>query len=199
MPVLRVEPDVILKRDPDQPISYQIYDCFEDYFPPDIQKKVRELNVFFPLASLRSQVAERELTEGQWLLYTCVCFSGPTLNGGVEGFFGNCPGLIRDVELLLEYAALDEFLVTYRLAAKPLLNLIEKYRLQSANATGDELKDFWTEFEAEEEKVDLAAIKKIEMFSFENKQVPLEENWLFLLESRVLQFVLNNPSHFQKP
>lgn len=70
MPPLLMPRDTVLKRKPDEPLSYQLYDTYEDYLSPDIQKRLQSLNQSFPLKGLSTFISDGEITKGQWVLYT---------------------------------------------------------------------------------------------------------------------------------
>ncbi|RLJ60501.1 hypothetical protein BCF46_0702 [Litoreibacter meonggei] len=197
MAVLKVDSNTRLKRKSGEPISYQIHDYFEDYFPRPIEQHVRELNQTFPLATLRSQVAAGNMTEGQWLLYTTVCFSGQVLNGGAEQFFSNCPGLIRDAETVLKDWAPAEFLASYKTAASPLLDVIETHAELSPIAQGGDLGDFWKALETADELIDSVAVEEIDTSAYAKNRNEDANNWFTELETKVLDFVEKNPEQFK--
>lgn len=195
---LLIERDVRLKLNETEPPSYQLADCFADFFPPEIEERIRGLNQDFPLIGLKPQIAAGQISYGQWLLYTSVCLTGQICNGGVEGFFANCPGLIRDAAVLLEEWAEPELAQAYKTAAEPFLDVIQSHAEAGPTATGKELDEFWGGFEAAFDQFDEDAANKIEVALYDAGRDDDTENWFFALEVRVLDFVLENRGHFQQ-
>ncbi|MBY6121559.1 DMP19 family protein [Mameliella alba] len=198
MSPLLIDRDVALKLNETEPPSYQLYDCFEDFFPPEIEKRIRGLNQSFPLMGLKAQVAAGQISYGQWLLYTTVCLTGQITNGGVEGFFANCPGLILDAAVLLDEWAKPELSTAYKTTAEPFLKVIRSYAESNPTATGNELDKFWDSFEAAFNHFDEDASEKIEDSLYDGGRKDDPENWFFALDVRVLEFVLKNRDHFQR-
>ncbi|MFZ1725256.1 MAG: hypothetical protein WBO29_01950 [Albidovulum sp.] len=198
MPALKVDANTILKRKLDEPVSYQIYDCFEDYFPKEIEARLRNLNQTFPLAGLHAQIDCGQITKGQWLLYTTVCFTGQVLNGGTEQFFDNCPGLILDVRAVLKNWAPEELLTTYQTAARSNLEVIEAHSKKTPKAEGADLADFWKELEAAGADFDDDAVSLIDASAYSDDRDSNPLNWFTSLETNVLDFVVNNPTDFKR-
>ncbi|OAN69309.1 hypothetical protein A8B78_05565 [Jannaschia sp. EhC01] len=116
----------------------------------------------------------------------------------MDGFFGNCPGLILDVEILLNEWGANDFAETYRAAASELLNVIEVHASLNPVAQGSELDDFWAAFEATDESVGVVETKSIEASAFSKERENDAKNWFTELETKILKFVEDNPSHFKQ-
>nr|WP_166417082.1 DUF4375 domain-containing protein [Cochlodiniinecator piscidefendens] len=138
------------------------------------------------------------LTEGQWLLYTTACFSGQVLNGGIEQFFSNCPGLIRDAESVLADWASVEFLTAYKTAAAPLLEVIKRHAELPPVDQEHELADFWTAIEAAEKLIDDVTAAEINTSAYSGDRNENPQNWFTKLETKVLKFVEDNPEQFMR-
>jgi hypothetical protein len=198
MPVLKVARATILKCKPTEPVSHQIYDCFEDYFPQPIEQHLRTLNTSQPIIGLRAQIARGEVTQGQWLLYTTVCFTGQVMNSGFEGFLVNCPGLIVDAAMVLRDHGAPAFSAAFERVAAPYLRVIEAHQAAMPGAA-DEVPDaFWQEIEAAYEQLDLAAAEDIDAIAYASDHNTDAENWFHALEARVLRWVLDHPAEFQE-
>lgn len=193
MGIKLVEERVQPKYKQNEPTSYQIYDFFEDYFPNEIERHLRELNTTYPVMGLRAQVAAGEITYGQWLLYTTVCFSGQVLNGGLEQFIENCPGLIGDAAAILQDYAKPDFVGAYTAFTRPLLDLIEAHK-----SLGEDLTSFWKEFEIRLDQTDPDTAKTVDEAAYASDRNTNPENWFNNLESRVLEYVLKNPDEYQR-
>lgn len=110
---------------------------------------------------------------------------------------GNCPGLIRDVEMLLNDWGANDFAEAYRAAASELLSVIEAHASVNSAAKGSELADFWAAFEAADESVGIVEAKSIEASAFSKEREKDAKNWFTELETKVLKFVEDNPMHFK--
>ncbi|MBL1434701.1 MAG: DUF4375 domain-containing protein [Rhodobacteraceae bacterium] len=181
-----------------EPVSSQIYDFFEDYFPAEIERRMRDLNQTYPLKGLKVEIGRCEITKGQWLLYTTVCLNGQITNGGLVQFFENCPGLVKDALALLQEWADPEFAAAYEKAAKPLLGLIEKHAKKYPDAQGVDLTVFWEEFEIALDSIADEDVSAIETSCYSFDRETNNKNWFNAQDIKVLTFVKENPKDFAK-
>lgn len=196
MPPLLVPANTVLRRKPDEPLGYQLYDTFEDYFSPEIQERLRKLNQSFPIQGLSAAIVSNEITKGQWLLYTHVCFVGQIVNGGVEQFFDNCPGLILDADKLLTDFGSSDLKEAYSLAAKRFLEVIDHHAGKNPEATGEELSLFYADLDAAWCDDDEDRFRVIESACYARDRDSDASNWFTQLEKRVLDWVLKHPAEF---
>lgn len=195
MPPLLAPANTALRRKPEEPLSYQLHDTFEDYLTADIEERLRVLNQRYPLSGLSAFIAEGEITKGQWILYTHTCLVGQINNGGLEQFFDNCPGLILDVEKLLSKFGAKEFQDAYALAARGLVGAINRYGADP-KATGEALRPFWADMEAGLDDCDKELFEALEDVCFAHDRQNDPSNWFTQLERRVLDWVLEHPGEF---
>ncbi|MGO4855540.1 DMP19 family protein [Phaeovulum sp. W22_SRMD_FR3] len=198
MPVLKVARATILKCKPTEPVSYQICDCFEDYFPQPIEQHLRTLNTRQPVLGLQAQIARGEVTRGQLLLYTTVCFTGQIMNGGLEGFLDNCPGLIADAALVLREHGAPAFSAAFDRVAAPYLRVLDAHRAAMPEGAAEVPDSFWQEIEAAYDQLDLAAAEEIDAIAYAPDRDADAKNWFHALEARVLRYVLDHPAEFQE-
>lgn len=197
MAVQLVPASTNLKLNSEDPPSYQLHDCFKCYFPRPIEMRLNELNTAYPLAGLFSQIKAGQITKGQWLLYTATCFSGQISNGGAEQFFDNCPGLINDVDKLLQTYGDADFAKAYETAADPFSIVIWEFASTDPSAYGDALKPFWEAIEAAWDNVDESAFSAIENVAYPIDQDTPAIKWFNSMQAKIVEWVLNHPSEFK--
>lgn len=186
-----------LKLNTEEPSSYQLHDCFECYLPRPIEMRLNELNTTYPIAGLFSQIEAGQITKGQWLLYTATSFSGQISNGGAEQFFGNCPGLINDVDKLLRTYGSADFAIAYETAAKPFNVVIRDFAAIDPDVTGDALKSFWEAIETAWDNVDESAFSAIENVAYPIDQDTPANKWFNSMQTKIVEWVLSHPSEFR--
>lgn len=196
MSLLLVPDNTVLRRKPEEPLSYQLYDCFEDYLSPDIQKRLLELNQSFPLKGLSGFIPAGQITKGQWVLYTHTCLVGQIANGGLEQFIDNCPGLILDAEKLLSEFGSEDLRAAYALAAQDFLAVIARHASNDPAATGDDLDLFWSDLEAASREDDEGRFSAIDDACYAQSREADASNWFTQLEKRILNWVLEHPREF---
>jgi hypothetical protein len=133
--------------DPAKPASWQLADLYANWLPRPIETHLLDLNQRWPLAGLFPQVERREITLGQWRLYVGACLQGQILNGGVEQFVFNCPGLVRDAKLLTGEVGPDELAKQYEDAIRRTLAVLDKFAAVDTWAEGDALAPLWAAYE----------------------------------------------------
>lgn len=133
--------------DPDQPASWQLADLFANWLPSPIEAHLRVLNQRWPLAGLFPQVERREVTLGQWRLYVGTCLQGQVLNGGLEQFVFNNPGLVQDAKLLTAAVGPAELASQYEDATRDILAVLDRHAEAELWAEGDALDSMWAEYE----------------------------------------------------
>jgi hypothetical protein len=198
MPPILAPAKTVLRRKSGEPISHQLYDAFEGYFPAPIETRLRQLNQTFPLKGLFSQIGTDEITMGQWMLYTENCFVGQVVNGGLEQFFDNCPGLIRDAAILLSEYAPREMSDRYAIAAETFIDVIKRHAQNNVDATGDALNPFWAELEDAWRDDDQDRFAVLEATCYKKDRNSDASNWFTQLERRVLDWVLDQPADFRE-
>ncbi|MDJ0820226.1 MAG: DUF4375 domain-containing protein [Paracoccaceae bacterium] len=196
MPPLLAPADTTLRRNPQEPLSYQLYDTFEDYLSPPIEERLREMNQAYPIKGLSAFVSNGEITKGQWVLYTQTCLVGQITNGGVAQFIDNCPGLILDAEKLLSEFGPKEMQDAYSLAAQRFLDVIGQHARLNPEATGDDLDPFWADLEAAWRDDDEERFQALEDACYAPDRNDDASNWFTQLEKHVLDWVLENPGDF---
>lgn len=133
-----------------QPASWQLADIFSNWLPPPIEAKLRQLNQRWPVDGLYPQIEKREVTRGQWMLYVGACLHGQVLNGGLEQFVFNCPGLMRDARTLTRLIGLAELATGYEEASRGALELLDRFAASGLWLEGEALEPLWAAYEGVE-------------------------------------------------
>ncbi len=196
MPILFAPIGTAIHQENGDPLSHQVYDVFESYLPVNVEAHLRDLNAKQPIAGLDAQISMGELTRGQWRLYTTVCFSGQVMNGGMEGFLYNCPGLVADVRLLLIRFGSPDFSKAYEDAAEPFLDLIDGIPGEARFAEGNELKAFWEGVDAVFDQTDQKKFAPIESHAYAKDRDRDPNNWFFQVDKAVLEWITSKPEQF---
>ncbi|MBS8225859.1 DMP19 family protein [Vannielia litorea] len=156
------------------------------------------MNQSTPRLGLHSRIGTGDITHGQWALYTETCLVGQIVNGGVEQFIENCPGLISDAEKLLAAYGPPALHDAYVKAAAPFLAVIADHAARQSDATGDALAPFHADFEAAWDVVDESLFGPIEASCYAKARDADPENGFTALEDRLLRWVLAYPEEFRQ-
>ncbi|MGL4235726.1 DMP19 family protein [Tabrizicola sp.] len=192
MPIVLCEHGTPPGINTDQPASWQLANLFGAWLPREVEEHLRGLNQKWPLAGLEAQLARAEVTKGQRLLYTASCLQGQVQNGGAEGFAFNCAGLLRDARSVTREMALPELAEAYASALGTVLEVVDRYAARDPWSTGDNLADFWQDFEAVEIDEQLAGRLERAFWAVGGQPNPLSENFA----ARVVSYALANPKDF---
>jgi hypothetical protein len=130
-----------------QPASWQLADLYANWLPRPIETHLLGLNQRWPLVGLFPHVERREITLGQWRLYVGACLQGQILNGGVEQFVFNCPGLVRDAKLLTGAVGPVELGKQYEEATRGTLEVLDGFASANPWAEGEALDPLWSAYE----------------------------------------------------
>lgn len=121
---------------------------------------------------------------------------GQIVNGGVEQFIENCPGLIRDAAQLLDAFGTADLQNAYALALQNFTAVIDYHAGVTPDATGEGLTPFWSDFEQARRDDDEDRFEVIEDACYASDRNDNPSNWITHLEQRVLDWVLDNPREF---
>jgi hypothetical protein len=192
MPILLCENGTPPGINVDQPATWQLADVFAAWIPRDVEAHLRTLNQTWPLAGLEMQLARAEVTKGQWLLYTAGCLQGQVQNGGAEGFAFNCAGLLRDARSVTSEMGPPELAEAYKMGLGKVLDVVDRFAAEGLWSTGEDLADFWEEFEAVEIDEDIAERLERAFWAVEGQPNPLSEQFA----ARIVSYALANPQEF---